>query len=57
LLAKIEETLGKIDEGNYGVCDECGGEIAEGRLRARPVANLCIDCKTRQEELERREAL
>lgn len=57
LLAKIEETLGKIDEGNYGFCEECGEEITEGRLRARPVASLCIDCKTKQEELERRETL
>lgn len=52
LLLKIEETLKRIDAGDYGVCEECGAEIPFERLLARPVTNLCIDCKTEQEEKE-----
>ncbi len=54
LLAKVEEALLKIDQGVYGECEDCGEQIALGRLRARPVAELCIDCKSEQEKLERR---
>jgi len=43
-LVQIERALGKISEGTYGQCEECGAEIGEGRLRARPLATLCIDC-------------
>ena len=53
LLAKINKTLKKIDEHDYGYCEYCGIEIGIRRLEARPTADLCIDCKTRQEELER----
>ncbi len=53
LLTKIEKTLKKIDEHEYGYCENCGVEIGIRRLEARPTADLCIDCKTRQEELER----
>jgi len=53
LLKKIEETIERIDNGPYGICDECGNEIGIKRLAARPVTTLCIDCKTRQEEEER----
>jgi len=53
LLAKINKTLKKIDEHDYGYCESCGVEIGIRRLEARPTADLCIDCKTRQEELER----
>ena len=42
-LAQIERALAKLDEGTYGVCERCGREIAEDRLRARPWASLCID--------------
>ncbi len=41
---RIERALEKIDEGNYGVCDECGGEIVAGRLDAAPESVLCIEC-------------
>jgi DnaK suppressor protein len=50
---KIEKALQRIDEGVYGVCEECGEEISEKRLRARPVTSLCIGCKRKQEEQER----
>jgi len=53
LLNKIEKSLKKIEQGSYGQCQGCGEEIGMGRLRARPVASLCIDCKDEQEHLER----
>ena len=53
-LKKIEVALTKIQEGTYGECEECGEQIAVARLMARPVAQLCIDCKTSQENEERR---
>jgi len=53
LLKKIEETIERIDGGEYGMCQECGIEIGIKRLQARPVTTLCIDCKARQEEEER----
>ncbi|MBI4682481.1 MAG: RNA polymerase-binding protein DksA [Nitrospirae bacterium] len=53
LLKKIEETIERIDNGPYGICEECENEIGIKRLEARPVTKLCIDCKTRQEEEER----
>jgi DnaK suppressor protein len=54
LLTKINEALAKIEQGVYGECRICGEEIAIERLRARPVAELCIDCKSEQEKIERR---
>lgn len=53
LLKKIEETIERIDNNDYGICEECENEIGIKRLEARPVTTLCIDCKTRQEEEER----
>lgn len=53
LLKKIDETIERIDEGTYGICDRCGSEISIKRLEARPVTTLCIDCKIRQEEEEK----
>ncbi len=41
---RIERALEKLDAGSYGVCDECGGEIAAGRLKAAPESALCIEC-------------
>ena len=55
LLAKISQALQKIDEGIYGECEACGEAIGVKRIQARPVAELCIDCKAEQEQLERRE--
>ena len=53
LLKKIEETILRIDNKDYGICEECENEIGIKRLEARPVTALCIDCKTREEEDER----
>ncbi len=52
LLSKINKALHKLDDHEYGYCEECGVEIGVGRLDARPTADLCITCKTRQEALE-----
>ena len=54
LLRKIDLALSKIDDGSYGLCENCGDPIGFARLTARPVAQLCIDCKTEQENVERK---
>ena len=41
---RIDRALEKLDEGSYGVCDNCGGEIVAGRLKAAPESVLCIEC-------------
>ncbi len=53
LIIKIREAMERIDEGEFGICDSCGEDISSGRLRARPVTTLCIECKTEQERQER----
>ena len=54
LIQKIEGALERIREGEYGECTSCGEDIGLKRLEARPVATLCIDCKSQQEKLEGR---
>ena len=54
LLKKIDEALERIDNGTFGICDDCGSEIGLKRLEARPVTTMCIECKTLQEEEEKR---
>ena len=54
LLSKIELALEKIEDGIYGECVTCGEDIGLKRLKARMVAELCFDCKSEQEKLERR---
>jgi DnaK suppressor protein len=56
LIKKIEETISKIDAGEYGYCESCGIEIGLRRLEARPTATLCIDCKTLEEIREKQVA-
>ena len=46
----LRHALAKFDDGGYGVCEECGGEIGFSRLQARPEARLCIACQTRLEK-------
>ncbi|GEM81086.1 RNA polymerase-binding protein DksA [Vibrio superstes] len=53
LIKKIEKTLNKIEEDEFGFCDSCGVEIGIRRLEARPTADLCIDCKTLAELKEK----
>jgi DnaK suppressor protein len=52
LIRKIEEALERIEDGTFGICEECGEEIGIPRLKARPVTTLCIKCKSKQEEEE-----
>ncbi|PJE78389.1 RNA polymerase-binding transcription factor DksA [invertebrate metagenome] len=53
LIKKINETLARIGDDDYGFCDSCGVEIGIRRLEARPTATLCIDCKTLAEIKEK----
>ena len=53
LIRKINKTLERIEQGDYGYCDSCGIEIGIRRLEARPTATLCIDCKTLDEIKEK----
>jgi len=48
-LKQIDDALERLDEGNYGVCESCGLEIAEERLTAMPFSRLCRDCQQDQE--------
>jgi DnaK suppressor protein len=52
-LDKIEMALRKLEQGEFGVCEECGGAIGKKRLEARPETTLCIRCKEDQERNER----
>ena len=52
LRGKIEEALQRVDDGEFGICEDCGEEIGPARLMARPVTTLCIKCKSDQEEVE-----
>jgi DnaK suppressor protein len=56
LIGKINKALEKIEEGVFGECEKCGEDIELKRMLARPMAQLCIDCKAEQEQLERRNA-
>jgi RNA polymerase-binding protein DksA len=49
MLNRIDAAIAKLEEGTYGECDRCGGEIDPARLKAVPYANLCIECKTNEE--------
>ena len=53
LIKKIEKTIKRIEEDDFGYCDSCGVEIGVRRLEARPTADLCIDCKTMAEIKEK----
>lgn len=53
LIMKIREALERIENGEFGICENCEEEIGEARLRARPVTTLCIECKTEQERQEK----
>lgn len=48
-LREIDAALDRIDEGSYGICEECQEPIGEARLKALPYATLCVDCKSDRE--------
>ena len=53
LIAKIDEALGRIDDGTYGYCEETGEPISIRRLEARPIATLSVEAQERHEQRER----
>ena len=57
LIGKIKEALERIEDGTFGECEKCGGDISFKRLQARPVTTLCIECKKRQEASEKARGL
>jgi len=57
LIGKIKEALERIEVGSYGVCEACGDQISEPRLKVRPVTTLCIECKKKQEMDEKLKGL
>ena len=53
LIKKIREALERIENDTYGICESCGEDISIKRLKARPVTTQCIDCKSKEEALEK----
>jgi DnaK suppressor protein len=53
LIIKIREALERIEDGTFGICEDCGEEIGMKRLEARPVTTQCIECKTKAEAAEK----
>jgi len=49
----IDEALGRLEDGTYGLCEECGVEVNEKRLAAVPFAKLCVTCQSKQELIEK----
>jgi DnaK suppressor protein len=53
LILKVKKALARIENSTFGVCESCGEDISFERLKARPVTTQCIDCKTKEENLEK----
>jgi DnaK suppressor protein len=53
LIKKIKNSLEDIENGDYGMCEDCGEDISIERLKARPVTSFCISCKTKRESIEK----
>jgi DnaK suppressor protein len=53
LIKKIKKTLDRVDSGTFGICESCGEDIGIERLKARPVTTQCIECKTKEEAMEK----
>ncbi len=51
-LNKIDESLRKLNQGTYGLCEDCGSEISEARLNILPFAIHCVECKEKREKFE-----
>ena len=49
-LGQIEVSLERLEEGVYGLCDECGAKIPKTRLNAIPYTTLCVKCAEQQEQ-------
>ncbi|MBT8198701.1 MAG: TraR/DksA family transcriptional regulator [Acidimicrobiia bacterium] len=46
LLGDVDQALNDLDEGHYGVCNNCGKDIGAARMEARPTSTLCVECKS-----------
>ena len=53
LIKKVKKALDRIENGTFGICETCGEDISIERLKARPVTTQCIECKTKEEQLEK----
>ena len=53
LIKKIKKALERIENGTFGICEKCGEDITIDRLKARPVTTNCIECKTKEEAVEK----
>ena len=53
LIKKIKAALKRIENDTYGICESCGDDITLKRLKARPVTTQCIECKSKEEALEK----
>ncbi len=53
LIGKLQDALARLDDGTFGQCTRCGAAIGAARLLARPMTDLCIECKTELEGRER----
>lgn len=52
-LEAIDEAISRVEDGSYGLCEDCGAEIAEGRLQALPFTRLCVTCQSDRERESR----
>jgi DnaK suppressor protein len=53
-LRRVDDALGRLEQGTYGVCEDCEAQIAEERLEIQPFATRCVDCERRRELEEKR---
>jgi DnaK suppressor protein len=53
LIKKVRKALNRVENGTFGICEECDDNISIKRLKARPVTTQCIDCKTKEEASEK----
>ena len=53
LIKKIKKALARIENGTFGTCETCGEDINIERMKARPVTSQCIECKSKEEALEK----
>ena len=54
ILYQIDDALKRLDEGSYGICQQCNQPIVMSRLRAVPYASLCINCQRSKERKHKR---
>jgi DnaK suppressor protein len=53
LIKKIKKALLRVENDTFGICESCGENISAKRIKARPVTTQCIECKTKEEALEK----